>query len=137
MAMLRLCAGLIACFLVAPSAAAAGGPPAGTYTCGMSRYQQSYMRGSAGPMMIIVYDGSAFGTIELDGRGGYRQGERREAGAYRAEGGRLAFTSGPLAGWPAIYMEDEGKIVLRLAASKEAGVDPANLRVGEHRCRTE
>jgi hypothetical protein len=137
MTMLRFCAGLIACCLAAPLAAAADGPPAGSYTCMMSRYQQSYMRGSAGPMMIVVYDGSAFGTIAVDGRGGYRQGERREAGAYRAEGGRLIFTSGPLAGWPAIYMDDEGKIVLRLAASKEAGVDPANLRVGEHRCRPE
>jgi hypothetical protein len=109
-------------------------PPMGKYVCHTSRLQLSPIQGPAGPIMTITYGPSVLGTLELDGKGGYRVNGKSGQYRYDSSRSRFAFANGPLEGWPAVFERDKNTPILRLSKAKD---QPANLKgpgVGEHSC---
>ncbi len=109
-------------------------PPAGEYACFKSIWSTTGALNMDGtPMMTIQYISSAIGSIEVDGKGGYRVDKK--AGRYHFDPARreFAFVTGPLAGWPVVYEVTHGTPRLRLAAKKGEKVT-AKSRIGEHDC---
>lgn len=110
-------------------------PPQGDYGCMKTIWSTSGASNIDGtPMMSLQYIASVLGTIQLDGKGGYRV--NKKAGRYRFDAARrqFAFASGPLANWPVVYEVSSGTAMLRLGATMKEKVG-VNSRIGEHSCR--
>jgi hypothetical protein len=109
----------------APGRTVQAGLPAGTYHCLSSRWS---------PNQGILYEPSILGRLILDGRGTYQVSATGNTGSYRVSGGSFAFSSGPLAGWPALVETVENRPRIRLGKSKDNAPNPAGPAFGEHRC---
>ncbi len=102
-------------------------PEAGDYVCITSSYNSTL-----GGMFSVQYQGSALGTLRLNGQGGYSIGG--EQGNYVYGGSGFTFTKGPLQGWPVIYETYNGGLRLRLAATADKAA-ATEMAINEHMCR--
>lgn len=107
-------------------------PPAGEYMCLVSSLDM--MNGD----VSLQFAPSAFGRLVLDGKGAYKLQASGKTGrySYNPGDGKFTFATGPLQDWPAAYWKDgSGKMMIRLAKSMTASLNPKGPSTGEHRCR--
>ena len=103
-------------------------PEAGDYICITSSYTSTLGQGQ----FSVHYQGSALGTIRLNGQGGYSI--NGEQGNYVYGGSGFTFTTGPLQSWPVIYETYSDGVQLRLAATADQAA-ATEMAINEHMCR--